>query len=91
MPGEAGKGGVVLDVCEKPRVNFLTPRGQNYNIGTDSNTGFYLPQREIKVQYRRLARIYHPDKFDPTTTEMSKFEAQQHFKQINNTYKYLCM
>ena len=46
-------------------------------------------EREIKVQYRRLARIYHPDKFDPTTTEMSMFEAQEHFKQINNAYEYL--
>ena len=24
-------------------------------------------EREIKVQYQRLARIYHPDKYDPTT------------------------
>jgi hypothetical protein len=46
-------------------------------------------EREIKVQYRRLARIYHPDKYDPTITEMSMFEAQEHFKQINNAYEYL--
>ena len=24
-------------------------------------------EREIKVQYRRLARIYHPDKYDSST------------------------
>ena len=33
-------------------------------------------EREIKVKYRRLARIYHPDKYDPTTNKMSKIEAQ---------------
>ena len=42
---------------------------------------------EIKVQYRRLAKIYHPDKYDPTANEISIFEAQEHFKLINNTYE----
>ena len=46
-------------------------------------------EREIKLQYRRLAKIYHPDKFDPTTTEISMFKVQEHFKQINNAYEYL--
>ena len=46
-------------------------------------------EREIKVQYQRLARFYHPDKYDPTTNKMSKSEAQVHFKLINNVYKYL--
>ena len=45
---------------------------------------------EIKVQYQRLARIYHPDKYDPTTNKMSKSEAQENFKLINKTYEYLC-
>ena len=44
----------------------------------------------MKVHYRRLAQIYHPDKYDPTKNEMSKFEAQEHFKLINNAYEYLC-
>ena len=38
------------------------------------------------VQYIRLARKYHPDKYDPTANEISMFEAQEHFKLINNTY-----
>ena len=46
-------------------------------------------EREIKVQYRRLARIYHPYKYNPTTNKTSKYEAQEHFKLINNAYKYL--
>ena len=47
-------------------------------------------EREIKVQYLRLAIIYHPGKYDPTTKKMSKSEAQEHFKLINNAYEYLC-
>ena len=41
------------------------------------------------MQYRRFARIYHPDKYDPKTNEMSKFEAEEHFKLLNNAYEYL--
>ena len=44
-------------------------------------------EREIKVQYIHLARIYHPDKYDAIVNKMSMFEAQEHFKQINNAYK----
>ena len=60
----------------------------------DSLGIFNLPnaatEREIKVQYRRLARIYHPDKY-VTTNEMTKMEAQEHFKLINNAYEFLGM
>ena len=45
-------------------------------------------EREIKVQYRRLTIIYYPEKYDKKTNEMSMFEAQEHFKLINNTYEY---
>ena len=33
-------------------------------------------EREIKVQYRRLARIYHPEKYDSTTNKMSTPKSQ---------------
>ena len=46
-------------------------------------------KREIKVQYRRLARIYHPDKYDRSTNPTTKTESQEHFKLINNAYKFL--
>ena len=46
-------------------------------------------EREIKVQYRRLSRIYHPDKYDGSTNSMTKDQAQEHFKTINNAYKLL--
>ena len=42
---------------------------------------------EIKVHYWRLEIIYHPDKYNPTTNKISKSEAQEHFKLINNAYK----
>ena len=47
-------------------------------------------EREIKVQYRFFARIYYPDKYDTTTNEMSMIEYQEHFKPIDNAYKYPC-
>ena len=46
-------------------------------------------ERAIKVRYRQLARIYHPDKYDGSTNSMSKMESQEHFKLINNAYEYL--
>ena len=46
-------------------------------------------EREIKTQYRRMARIFHPDKYDSTTTSLTKSEAEEHFKQLNNVYEYL--
>ena len=41
-------------------------------------------EREIKVQYWRLSRIYHPDKYDGSTNSTTKDQAQEHFKTINN-------
>ena len=46
-------------------------------------------EREIKIRYRQLARTYHPDKYNSTTNKMSKSEAQEHFKLLNNAYKFL--
>ena len=38
---------------------------------------------EVKVRYRALARIYHPDKHDPTRTGMPQSAAADFFKLIN--------
>ena len=46
-------------------------------------------EREIKIRYRQLARTYHPDKYNSTTNKMSKSEAQEHFKLLNNAYEFL--
>ena len=46
-------------------------------------------EREIKLQYRRLAIIYHPNKYNGTKNPTTKTESQEHFKLINNAYEYL--
>ena len=45
-------------------------------------------EREIKTQYRILARIYHPDKHGPESTGMTSNQAEEHFNNINNAYDY---
>ena len=47
-------------------------------------------ETEVKVAYRALARIYHPDKHDPMRTGMTHAEASEYFKIINNAQAYLC-
>ena len=42
-----------------------------------------------KTQYRRLARIYHPDKHESESTGMTSYQTEEKFKNINNAYKYL--
>ena len=71
--------------------NF-NPEGVGRNR-TDSCRILRIPttatEREIKVQYRRLARIYHPDKYDCLTNSMTSHEAQEHFKHLNNAYEFI--
>ena len=52
--------------------------------------GLGATETEVKVAYCALARIYHPDKHDPTQTEMTQSEASKYFKIINNAQVYLC-
>ena len=52
--------------------------------------GLGATETEVKVTYRALARIYHPDKHDPKRTGMMHAEASEHFKIINNAQAYLC-
>ncbi len=44
---------------------------------------------EVRVAYRALARIYHPDKHDPAQTGMTHAQAADYFKIINNAQSYL--
>ena len=50
-------------------------------------------ERELRVQYKRLARIYHPDKYKLASNEVSSrmtvLEGQQHFQMISNAYDHL--
>ena len=43
---------------------------------------------EIKNQYMILAIIYHPDKHESESTGMALYQAEYHFKNINNAYYY---
>ena len=51
--------------------------------------GLGATETEVKVRYRALARIYHPDKHDPTRTGLSHEAAADYFKLINNAQAYL--
>ena len=52
--------------------------------------GLGATETEVKVAYRALARIYHPDKHDPAQTGMTHADASEYFKLINNAQAYLC-
>jgi curved DNA-binding protein CbpA len=45
--------------------------------------------REVRIQFRILSMIYHPDKYSPATLDISPLEAQAHFQLINNAHAYL--
>ena len=49
----------------------------------------FATEREVKTQYRRLARIYHPDKYDQTSTQMTPRQSEEHCTLINNAYEFL--
>ena len=42
--------------------------------------------KEVKVKYRQLSEIYHPDKHQPDKTGVSEIEAHSHF-QKSTTHK----
>ena len=45
--------------------------------------------REIKIAYRRMALKYHPDKFNESNADISKEEAEEHFKKCSAAYDSL--
>ena len=51
--------------------------------------GLGASEMEIKVQYRQLARTYHPDKNDTTVTGLTMTEASDFFKLLNTANEYL--
>ena len=40
--------------------------------------GLGATETEVKVAYRTLAQIYHPDKHDPTQTGLTHADASEH-------------
>ena len=51
--------------------------------------GLGASEMEIKVNYRQLARRYHPDKNNTTLTGLTMPEASNFFKLLNNANEYL--
>ena len=45
-------------------------------------------EREVRLKFRRLSMIYHPDKYSPQLG-ISQEEATAHFQTLNNAYEYL--
>ena len=45
-------------------------------------------EREVKWNYRKIARIYYPDKHCPSSTLMSPNQAEEYFKLVNNVYDF---
>ncbi len=53
--------------------------------------GFGAFERDVKMAYRNLARIYHPDKWEEShhLTGMSLAETTMHFQLLNNAQSHL--
>ena len=53
--------------------------------------GLGASEREVKLAYRRLASIYHPDKWEHSrhTTGMTLPETTAHFQMLNNAQSFL--
>ena len=51
--------------------------------------GLGASEVEVKLKYRQLSQIYHPDKNNPATTGLTTEEASEFFKLLNNANKYL--
>ncbi len=52
--------------------------------------GLGASEREVKLAYRRLACLYHPDKWDQAiaTTRMTLEETTAHFQLLNNAQDF---
>ena len=46
-------------------------------------------EQEVKTNYRKIARIYHPDKHIPDSTDMTPNQVEEYIKLVNNAYGFL--
>ena len=53
--------------------------------------GLEIPasERDVRIRFRQLSRIYHPDKHNPSQTGMSNADAVEHFQNLNNAQELL--
>jgi hypothetical protein len=80
--------------CSQPRTEYdseMVGRSLEHSFKA-LGLGLGATETEVKIAYRALARIYHPDKHDPVQTGMTQAEASdsEYFKLINNAQAYLC-
>jgi GNAT superfamily N-acetyltransferase len=54
-----------------------------------SGLGLGTLEIEAKIQYRQMAREYHPDKNNPEVTGLTMTEASDFFKLLNNANMFL--
>ena len=60
-----------------------------YHLLAILGLGLGASKTEIKVHYRQLAHIYHPDKNNPATSGLNAKEASEFFKLLNSANNYL--
>ena len=51
--------------------------------------GLGASETEVKVKFRAMSRVYHPDKHNPDQAGMSNSQATAFFQLLNNAYSYL--
>ena len=51
--------------------------------------GLGASEAEVKIKYRQLSRMYHPDKHDPSKTGKTDSEAQHFMQLLNSAISYL--
>lgn len=47
-------------------------------------------EREVRVRFRQLSRVYHPDRHRAEETGMTDQQAKEKFQEMNNAHSYLC-
>ena len=60
-----------------------------YDLFKVLDLGIGASEMEEKVQFRKVSRIFHPDKHNSSQTGMTNAEAKAFFQLINNAYSYL--
>ena len=68
------------------------PEGVGRNINDSLGClglGRGASEREVRVKFIQLSRIYHPDKHDPEVTGLSHQQAKEKFQEFNNAHAYL--
>ena len=51
--------------------------------------GLGASESEVKLRFRALSRVYHPDKHNPEQTGKTQEEAVALFQLINNAHSHL--